>query len=152
MGVALPLKHQLLRVLRAFVWWCYFSIMEKALILLAYCLGSTIVLASAEVKNVLEEPVGDRKRGCYVKLSITPYQGTIYDSGIQIGIHVPLLQQKTCWPSWLHFPMKQHCTCGVGTASQLSNCNIFWAKSVTNGKEPTQLRTGTYSQLQRRHH
>ena len=32
-------------------------------------LSSSIVLANAGVKNVLEESVGEGKRGCYVKLS-----------------------------------------------------------------------------------
>ena len=152
MGVALLLKHQLLRVFLAFLWWCYLSIMEKVLILVACCQGSTIVLAKTEVKNVLEEPVGDRKWGCYVKLSITPYQGTIYDPGIQIDIHVPPLQQKTCLPSWLHFPLKKHCTCGVDMALQLSNYNFSFAKSVTNGKRTwcfqhsyVQVRTHSFS-------
>lgn len=49
----------------------FFSSVEKVLMWLAPVLEVppfSTVLANAEVNNTLEESVGDRKRGCYVKL------------------------------------------------------------------------------------
>lgn len=74
---------------------------------------SSIILASAELKNVLGESVGDRKQGHYVSCCpMSKHNFTIPRN--KRGIHVPSLQHKlTCH----HDCTKQHCNvcyrCGL---------------------------------------